>query len=177
MRILFLLLLTAPLFGYCQSESFLLKHINDNRKIEIINTGLDLNATFVPVYEEGNIRSGEKNIELKQALLKNGFRVGDYYDKVEMKDSNNRETILSEKRIFNGRYAFIFIKTGFAKGAYGGVSIYEIKDLENNNKTVTYINIDDTNVKWRYKFKYHKKCSPCYPFWDDILKKLIESNK
>lgn len=124
MRKIIILLLCLPLFSYAQyskKEERKIKKLN----LRIVNKGLDLNDTFV-VYHK-TFPSYENNWEA--ALFSAGFDVGDYFDKKNVKDTNNREMVLYNEVIFRGRYVFDI-------SPYTRITV---KDLQNDNKIVALI--------------------------------------
>ena len=152
MKKLLLLLLFIPLVSYTQyskKELRKLKKVNLN----IVNRGLDLNATFV-VYSNSEDEDYWKynNNQWEAAMFSKGLDVGDYTYQRQVKDANNREMTLSNSITFNGRYIFDTSS-----------SVLSIKDLQNNNKIVATIT-------------FEKLYYPTFGY-DYIIEKLIESNK
>ena len=118
-----------------------IEYINKYRIVKIINNGLDLNAQFVAY--------GTNETEFSRLLLKNGFNVGDYFTRNNVKDTQNREMLVSTEVRYNGRYIFTLAESRVGKKGFGGYSFITIKDLENNNKIVASIMIDLRKVDYR----------------------------
>jgi len=93
-------------------------------------------------------------------LFSAGLKVGSYSSKSTVKDTENREVLLEQANIFQGRYVFDVSKRGLIK----------ILDLENNNQLVA-------TVSYRYNkaFLYYRQQD--YYKRNYVIKKIIELNK
>lgn len=101
MKKIIVILLLVPFFGFAQYSKKQLRKIK-KLELKVVNKGLDLKETFV-VYHK-TFSSYENDWE--SALFSAGLDVGDYFDKKNVKDTNNREMILYDEVIFRGRYVF-----------------------------------------------------------------------
>ena len=160
-KILFLFLF-IPVISYSQYTKKQLKKLK-KMELEIVNRGLDLDATFVPYYKARYTSEGQlvgKSVEPRwaEAMFKLGLNVGDYSSQSQAKDANNREMSLSNSLIFNGRYVF----------DCNTYNVIKIQDLQNNNKIVATI---------KYK-KYLNQSNPKHSYKKDyVIRELIKSNK
>lgn len=162
MNKLLLVLLIIPTISFSQYTKKELKKIK-NLELKINNRGLDLTATFIPFsnrigYDKSWDVAAESNWE--QALFSAGLKVGSYSSKSTVKDTENREVLLEQANIFQGRYVFDVSKRGLIK----------ILDLENNNQLVA-------TVSYRYNkaFLYYRQQD--YYKRNYVIKKIIELNK
>ena len=160
-KILFLFIL-IPVISYSQYSKKELRNLK-KMKLKIVNRGLDLSATFVPystvVSEFNDNLSSDIEANWGEAMFALGLDVGDYYEKKQSKDGNNREVTLLSSVIFKGRYVF--------NAKYNGIII--IKDLNNNSKTVA-------TIKYSGVVSYDKFDDNSYKR-DYVISELIKSNK
>ena len=140
-----------PFFGFAQYSKKQLRKIK-KLELKVVNKGLDLKETFV-VYHK-TFSSYENDWE--STLFSAGLDVGDYFDKKNVKDTNNREMILYDEVIFRGRYVFDI-------SPYTRITI---KDLKNDNKIVALIEHNGWSG-WGEESIY---------LMDYIVNALIESN-
>ena len=163
MKKLLLILLFVPLFSY-QTFSQSKKALKKVKKIKIINRGLNLDGTFVPVVNKDYFnRLLVKRIEasVESAMFAMGFQTGDYYEKQTAKDANNREMTLQTTRVIKGDYSVNI----FTKGMSGN-RIYKIVIEDVNNDSRTVATIGEFEV-------VHKDTDVL----EAVFFKLIESNK
>jgi len=151
MKKIIVILLLVPFFGFAQYSKKQLRKIK-KLELKVVNKGLDLKETFV-VYHK-TFSSYENDWE--SALFSAGLDVGDYFDKKNVKDTNNREMILYDEVIFRGRYVFDI-------SPYTRITI---KDLKNDNKIVALIEHNGWSG-WGEESIY---------LMDYIVNALIESN-
>lgn len=151
MKKIIVIILLVPFFGFAQYSKKQLRKIK-KLELKVVNKGLDLKETFV-VYHK-TFSSYENDWE--SALFSAGLDVGDYFDKKNVKDTNNREMILYDEVIFRGRYVFDI-------SPYTRITI---KDLKNDNKIVALIEHNGWSG-WGEESVY---------LMDYIVNALIESN-
>jgi len=132
-------------FSQTKKEAKIISKAN----VDFIDNGIDYNLTFVPLGEFNQFSNhmlypSNEAVEaaVRDALFTCGLDVGNYYQKQQINDGNNRERTLYKTNVIDGDY-LVKIKD---VGGRSDISI-EFISME-TNKMVGRLSLSSGKIKW-----------------------------